>query len=238
MSTLSPSLRPSHRTADCGTTWAAVKNWGRVLERCGKRDGPRYWLDFGRYGKIYSHKGLRFESREKAEALLETIRTLTQEVGKRAAIDQFAATASKQHRIGLWLQVWLADFEEQVNAGERAPRTLREYRRWAAPRGHFYFWKKRSIHSVGPLSSREYIKWLRMRGISGKTAWNVVGGFRAFLGWLVDVHQHGAFRRRESLQAGRCLFGHQPVGEDHEQEDDAGQDVESVHAGQREEDRP
>jgi hypothetical protein len=45
---------------------------------------------------------------------------------------------------------------------------------------------------VGPLSSREYLKWLRLRNVTGKTAWNVVAGFRSFLGWLVEVEQLSA----------------------------------------------
>ena len=82
-----------------------------------------------------------------------------------------------------------ATCRRSLRADERAPRTLREYRRWARSGGHFDYWRNRSIHAVGPLSSREYLKWLRLRNVNGKTAWNVVAGFRAFLGWLVEVEQ-------------------------------------------------
>jgi integrase len=82
-----------------------------------------------------------------------------------------------------------------VKAGERAPRTLREYRRWARPGGHSEFWRNRSVHAVGPLASREYLKWLRLRNVTGKTAWNIVAGFHAFLGWLVEVEQLAAVPR-------------------------------------------
>jgi hypothetical protein len=173
-----------------------VADWGIVWEREGG-DGEkrRFVLDFGRYGKIYSHKGVKLESREQAQALLDTIRILGQEIGKQHAVDRFAPTASKRHRIGPWLERWLSDFEQQVKAGERAPRTLREYRRWAKAGGHFDFWRNRSLHMVGPLSSREYLKWLRLRNVTGKTVWNVVAGFRAFLGWLVEVEQIPAVPR-------------------------------------------
>ena len=36
---------------------------------------------------------------------------------------------------------------------------------------------------------QEIGKRLRVRNVTGKTAWNVVAGFRAFLGWLVKVEQ-------------------------------------------------
>lgn len=167
-----------------------MADWGVVWEREGG-DGERrrFVLDFGRYGKIYSHKGMKLESHEQAQALLDTVRILGREIGKQHVVDRFAPTASKRHRIGPWLERWLSDFEQQVKADERAPRTLREYRRWSKAGGHFDFWRNRSIHMVGPLSSREYLKWLRLRNVTGKTAWNVVAGFRAFLGWLVEVEQ-------------------------------------------------
>jgi len=76
-----------------------------------------------------------------------------------------------------------------VLAGERAPRTLREYRRWAKSGGHFDFWRNRSILLIGPAASQEWLRWLRLRGIQGKTAWNVVAGFHAFLGWLVEIEE-------------------------------------------------
>ena len=151
-----------------------MADWGVVWEREGGEGGRRrFVLDFGRYGKIYSHKGVKLESREQAQALLDTIRILGQEIGKQHAVDRFAPAASKRHRIGPWLERWLSDFEQQVKAGERAPRTLREYRRWAKAGGHFDFWRNRSIHMVGPLASREYLRWLRLRNVTGKTAWNV-----------------------------------------------------------------
>ncbi|TMA35978.1 MAG: hypothetical protein E6J87_02170 [Deltaproteobacteria bacterium] len=171
-----------------------MADWGVIWEREG--DGAkRFVLDFGRCGKIYSHKGVRLASREQSQALLDTIRILAQEIGKQAAVDRFAPTASKRHRIGPWLERWLADFEQQVKAGERALRTLREYRRWATSGGHFDYWRNRSIHAVGPLASREYLTWLRLRDVTGKTTWNVVAGFHAFLGWLVEVEQLAAVPR-------------------------------------------
>jgi integrase len=166
-----------------------VENWGQIFERPGKDGQPRYWLDFGRLGKIYSHRGARFESRDQAEALLRTVRILAQEVGKSGALDRFAPVASKKRRVGLWLKVWLADFEEKVRAGERAPRTLRDYRRWSERGGHFEFWRNRSILLIGPVASKEWLRWLRQRGVQGKTAWNVMAGFHAFLGWLVEIEE-------------------------------------------------
>jgi len=188
MSAISIPALPCPRAPSRGTTWAAVENWGQVFDRPGK-DGARFWLDFGRHGKVYSHRGVSFESKDQAEALLRTIRILAQEVGKTNAIDRFAPVASHKRRVGVWLEAWLADFEEKVRAGERAPRTLRDYKRWSAKGGHFEFWRNRSILLIGPAASKEWLRWLRLRGIQGKTAWNVVAGFRAFLGWLVEIEE-------------------------------------------------
>jgi hypothetical protein len=149
------------------------------------------------------------------QALLDTIRILGQEIGKQHAVDRFAPMASKRHRIGPWLERWLSDFEQQVKASERAPRTLREYRRWGKSGGHFDYWRNRSIHAVGPLAGREFLKWLRLRNVTGKTAWNVVAGFHAFLGWLVEVEQLAAPRRspgRRSRGATRPRSGPRPSG--------------------------
>ncbi|MCP5058660.1 MAG: tyrosine-type recombinase/integrase [bacterium] len=166
-----------------------MKNWGKVFERPGKGGTRRHWLDFGRHGKLYSHKGVPFEGREQAEALLRTVRILAQEVGKNGAIDRFAPVASPKRRVGVWLKSWLLDFEEMVKSGDRAPRTLREYSRWAKPGGHFDFWRNRSILLIGPMASKEFLRWLRLRGVQGKTAWNVVAGFHAFLAWLVEIEE-------------------------------------------------
>jgi hypothetical protein len=94
-----------------------VAQWGVVWEREGDGQKRRFVLDFDRYGKIYSHKGVRLESREQAQALLDTIRILGQEIGKQHAVDRFAPAASKRHGIGAWLERWLSDLEQQVKAG-------------------------------------------------------------------------------------------------------------------------
>lgn len=189
MAALPAATWPSHSPSARGTTWATVENWGKVFERPGRDGTSRYWLDFGRHGKLYSHRGVAFESREQAEALLRTVRILALEVGKIGAIDRFAPVASPKRRVGLWLESWLSDFEEKVRAGERAPRTLREYRRWSKRGGHFDFWRNRSILLIGPVASKEFLRWLRGRGVQGKTAWNIVAGFHAFLGWLVEIEE-------------------------------------------------
>lgn len=103
---------PSHFPSVRGTPWSAVENWGKIFERPGRDGTSRYWLDFGRHGKLYSHRGVTFESREQADALLRTIRILAQEVGKTGAIDRFAPVASPKRRVGLWLESWLLDFDE------------------------------------------------------------------------------------------------------------------------------
>lgn len=144
---------------------------------------------FGRHGKVYSHRGAPFENRHQAEALLRTIRILAQEFGKANAIDRFAPVASHKRRVGVWLDAWLADFEEKVRAGECAPEPCVTTSAGQRRRSHFEFWRNRSILLIGPAASKEWLRWLRIRGIQGKTAWNVVAGFRAFLGWLVEIEE-------------------------------------------------
>src|SRR2546428_13605143 len=103
--------RSASNTAAFRTTQRSSRN-GRDMGE-GDGAGRRFVLDFGRCGKIYSHKGVRLASREQSQALLDTIRILAQEIGKQAAVDRFAPTASKRHRIGPWLERWLSDFEQQ-----------------------------------------------------------------------------------------------------------------------------
>ena len=72
-----------------------------------------------------------------------------------------------------------------MDAGDRSPRTLRDYERWAEPGNHFDFWRNRSIDDITYSDGVEWLKWLKSRVESDKARKNIVTGFRAFLSWLV-----------------------------------------------------
>jgi integrase len=167
---------------------------GKVVEY-GDRS-PRFKIDFGRrWGPryLYSFRGARFESKEMAEAILAHVHM---EHAKGRALDDVlselaphqSATSGIEHLLAQWLDL----FRKKVKAGDRQPRTLREYERWARsepkvpdePENHFAYWYGRSVWEVDEASLEEWSYWLAQRGLSSKTRRNVMAGFRSFLAWV------------------------------------------------------
>ena len=169
-----------------GLPWDVARQWGTIRTITRKGRAPQLVVDFGRSGKLWSDRGAPFDQ-QRAEHVLASVRLLAGEIGKRAAVDRFAATGSIQRRVSTWLPRWLDEFESLVEAGERSPRTLRDYRRWSKPDNHFEFWRKRSIDRIGYSDGVEWLTWLKKRIGSDKARKNVVTGFLAFLSWLVKV---------------------------------------------------
>ena len=194
-----------------------MAHWGVIWGREGDGQKRRFVLDFGRYGKIYSHKGVRLESREQAQALLDTIRILGQEIGKQHAVDRFAPMASKKPPNRPVARALALGFRA---AGEgrraRAANAARVPPLGEGRRPLRLLAQPQHPHAVGPLASREYLKWLRLRNVTGKTAWNVVAGFHSFLGWLVEVERLAAIPTdhlaEEAAGAIRRRSGRQPSG--------------------------
>src|SRR5689334_4535685 len=113
--------------------WAAMARGevqvGKVVEY-GDRS-PRYKIDFGRRWApryLYSFRRARFESREMAEAILAHVHM---EVSKGRALDdvlsELAPHQSATSGVEQLLPEWIELFRKKVNAGDRQPRTLREY---------------------------------------------------------------------------------------------------------------
>jgi integrase len=178
--------------------WAAMARGevqvGKVVEY-GDRN-PRYKIDFGRRWApryLYSFRGARFESRAMADAILAHVHM---EVSKGRALDdvlsELAPHQSATSGVDNLLVEWLDLFRKKVKAGDRQPRTLREYERWARsdpknpekPENHFAWWYGRSVWEVDEASLEEWSYWQAEKGISPKSRRNVLAGFRSFLVWV------------------------------------------------------
>ncbi len=144
---------------------------GSVRARFGKQ--RRGWvIDFGRrWGPrfLYSFHGVRFETKELAEAILSHVHM---EISKGRELDdvmsEIAPEAASVSSVDLLKQEWLEGFARKVRIGDRAPRTLREYRRWAADddTGYFRWWSGQSIWEIDAASVEVWSDWLAERGLS------------------------------------------------------------------------
>ncbi|MCH8083357.1 MAG: site-specific integrase [Myxococcales bacterium] len=173
----------------------AGKRIGRVIP-----SGKAFKIDFGRrYSKryLYSFRGIVFENESLAEGMLAAIE-LEAAKAERSLEDIISeygppgASASIEH----WLPRWLTLIEKATRANDLAPRTYREYSRWARPEpkstppeNHFAYWSGRSIYDVSTASLREWSYELDTRGLSGKTRSNIMSGFSVFLTFVAEnVH--------------------------------------------------
>ena len=174
--------------------WAEMargeRKLGKVVGYGGAKGSTRYKLDFGRrWGPrfLYSFRGVRFESEHMAEAILAHVHM---EVAKGRALEdvlsELAPQQSATSRIESLLRRWLELFGKRVAAGDRQPRTLREYARWARPGGHFSWWYGRSIWEIDKASLEEWSYSLAATGLGAKTRRNVLAGFHSFLAWVAD----------------------------------------------------
>ena len=136
---------------------------GTVRSRTGS-EGERWFIDFGRRWAprfLYSFRGVRFENAHMAEAILAHIEL---EVAKPRPLgdilSELAPEASADGSIETLVDEWLEIFERKVRIGDRQPRTLRDYQRWARreakqrkePENHFAWWYGRSIWEIDEAS--------------------------------------------------------------------------------------
>ena len=121
-------------------------------------------------------------------------------------LSEIAPEAGAGSRIDMLTKEWLEGFERKVQIGDRAPRTLREYRRWASDddTGYFRWWYGQSIWEIDAASVDVWSDWLAERGLSRKTRRNVMAGFHAFCRWVE--------RKRRSFQTPRFEW---PEAEEH-----------------------
>ena len=75
---------------------------------------------------------------------------------------------ARRHGIQPLLAEWVALFEKKVKAGDRAPRTLRDYRRWVGPSpedrakrpDHFRWWAGKTLFEITTATLEEWSYWL------------------------------------------------------------------------------
>jgi len=159
---------------------------GRDFGQLARRKDGRWFIRLGRFGRIYSARGTRFESEEDAEYVLKAIRTAVSEgVPKRQAVDRWLPTSSEAHGIGRWLGLWLERMRDLERSGERSREYLDELERWCKKGGHVEeYWGRRSVHEITYAGLEEWGRWLARRKLSAKTRHNVMASLHSFLGWL------------------------------------------------------
>ena len=164
---------------------------GRVAsERLGS-GRLRWFVDFrniegvGRV-RIYSVPGVgRIKDRQMAEEVLDHVQgELRRGKSLVEVVTLYSPPESKPAQVQIKLNAWLEIMRRRVEAGDRSPGYLRELTRYCKPDGHFSWWTGRSIYEVDYASLEDWGYWLADRGLSAKTRRNVMGAFRAFLGWL------------------------------------------------------
>lgn len=165
-----------------GIDFAVGADWGHVRQR---HDG-RWYLDFGRAGRLYSARGTRFGSEADARAALAIVRGLrAQGATPEQAVEAWLPAASPAHRVERWMPVWLDRMRALEAAGEVGRGYVEELERWGGRKSpsaaHFRPLDKRSVHS---LTAGEIEAWGNGLPVSPKTRLNVMAGFHAFLVWL------------------------------------------------------
>ncbi len=201
---LSASLAVLSRARAWREMASGERKIGKVVTYGG---GKRHKIDFGRrWGPryLYSYHGVRFETHALAEAILHMVQG---QVAKNRllsdVLSEFAPQASAESAVEKLMPRWLSLFRDMVEAGDRQPRTLREYERWARPEGrnqkkpenHFAWWYGRTIWDVDRGSLKEWSYFLAKRGLTAKTRRNVMAGFSSFLSYVEE--RRGSFKAPE-----------------------------------------
>lgn len=207
--------------------WAALargdQKLGTVRSRASANGSPRWFIDFGRrWGPrfLYSYRGTRFDTREFAIGVLSHVAI---EVAKSRdladILSEFAPESSGDSDLEMWVGRWIELFEKKVKAGDRQPRTLRDYKRWAGLHAyqsgevyrtkndradHFHWWSGRSIWEIDAIAIEEWSYWLTER-MGPKSRWNVMAAFHAFLSCLANRRRGFEIPRFEWPQKGEHL---------------------------------
>ena len=181
---------PSLDGSDRGTRWANVAEVGKVRSRRTRQGRVRWFVDLRPYGRIFSAPGVGpLETERDAQRVLDHVQG---ELARGMSLEQILTTylpkRAKQHLVETRLAVWLDAKRDEASSGDRSPSYLRELERYARPDGHFSWWFGKSILEITTAGVDDWASWLRKRAIAPKTRRNVVGAFRAFLGWL---HRRG-----------------------------------------------
>lgn len=160
---------------------AKTPTFGRVLKR---ERGSAYRIDARPFGWINTFKGQPMSKRLATELLLSIRTEIARGKAPEDAVAPYLSARAKPNQVIVRYAAWLEFKQRQVDAGERSPRTVQEYRRYARPGGEIEWWEGRGIAEVDEVSLEEWSLWMARRGVGAKTRRNVLGAFRSFLGWL------------------------------------------------------
>jgi integrase len=130
------------------------------------------------------------KSRELAEMVLGSIRS---EIARGASVEQavapFLSRPTHATLVSTKLAAWITRERERCAAGDISPTTLREYERYV--RGEFTYWVGVHVFAIRYAALEDWRSAIAKRGLSAKSAQNILGAFRVFLRWL---HRRGDLR--------------------------------------------
>ncbi len=169
-----------------GMRFDLVGQLGKI-RREKRADGWAYWVDLRPFGRIWSHRGIRITDEATALRVLEAIRGKVAE-GRplEVVIAEYAPVDSKPNLVPTWVERWLELMRAKAMDGERSPSYVAKLEQYAKQGSHFGFFDGITVHEITFGVLEDWSLWLGKRGIGGKTRWNVMAAFRAFLSWLKD----------------------------------------------------
>jgi integrase len=100
------------------------------------------------------------------------------------AIRPYLPKAARPNLVAERYADWLKVKQAQVEAGERSPRTVQEYERFARPGGEISWWAGKLVGDIDSATLEDWSTWLAERGLGAKTRCHVLGAFRTFCTWL------------------------------------------------------
>ena len=159
----------------------------RIAIDCGRGITPRY---------LYSARGVRFRTRDTAEAVLAAIRVaIAGEVSPQRAVERYAPASGKRASVRYWLEEYLAECRDRCEAGDLSPTTVRELEHYAE--SHFRHFDQMTLSEVDTAEVRAFARKLSKtprqkdptRTIGPKTVRNILGAFHAFMKWLLVLER-------------------------------------------------
>lgn len=173
-------------------TWTDVQKIG-YIERSTLPSGkqrirlvvPNPWEDGKRLklSKRPTPNGIwvAFDENAAQEALAHVRNSLMSGLTLEAALKPYLDHTLDADMIEARVKVWLDDFSDLVDAEDRSPGTLREYKRYAAT--HFEWWRGKSIYTITRRNVKDWHKWLvkTFPKLSANTRSKISASFRSML---------------------------------------------------------
>ncbi len=166
----------------------------RRRERATRAGKFFYRIDVRPHGAIFSLRGqpLTFEM---AEGILASInKEVARGVPHADAVRPYLPKAARPNLVTERYADWIKAKRAQDEAGERSPRTIDEYERYARPArpdlrpprpaGEIHWWAGKLVGDIDSATLEDWSTWLTERGLGAKTRCHVLGAFRTFCGWL------------------------------------------------------